>query len=165
MIAVIFEVWPADGRKQTYLDIAAKLKPELEQIDGFLSIERFQSLVDDRKLLSLSFWRDEEAVKAWRNVEHHRQAQAAGRGGVLRDYRLRVAARGARLRHDRARRGAGRFARKEWIGRADDQPAADDATCSADLAVAQFPCPRDAAARPGTLVRQVPVQHPSDPEF
>ena len=91
MIAVIFEVWPADGRKQTYLDIAASLKPELEQIDGFLSIERFQSLVDDKKLLSLSFWRDEAAVQAWRNVEHHRQAQKAGRAGVFRDYRLRVA--------------------------------------------------------------------------
>ena len=91
MIAVIFEVWPADGRKQTYLDIAAKLKPELEQIDGFLSIERFQSLADDSKILSLSFWRDEAAVKAWRNVEHHRQAQQSGRAGVFRDYRLRVA--------------------------------------------------------------------------
>jgi heme-degrading monooxygenase HmoA len=91
MIAVIFEVWPADGRKQTYLDIAASLRPELEKIDGFLSIERFQSLTDETKLLSLSFWRDETAVQAWRNVEHHRQAQAAGRGGVLRDYRLRVA--------------------------------------------------------------------------
>jgi heme-degrading monooxygenase HmoA len=91
MIAVIFEVWPADGRKQTYLDIAASLKSELERIDGFLSIERFQSLVDETKLLSLSFWRDEGAVQAWRNVEHHRQAQKAGRGGVLRDYRLRVA--------------------------------------------------------------------------
>ena len=91
MIAVIFEVWPADGRKQTYLDIAAELKLELEKIDGFLSIERFQSLVDDTKLLSLSFWRDEAAVKAWRNVEHHRQAQHAGRSGVFRDYRLRVA--------------------------------------------------------------------------
>ena len=90
MIAVIFEVWPADGKKQTYLDIAASLKPELERIDGFLSIERFQSLVDESKLLSLSFWRDEEAVKAWRNVEHHREAQAAGRGGVFRDYRLRI---------------------------------------------------------------------------
>ena len=92
MIAVIFEVWPADGRRQTYLDIAARLKPELERIDGFISIERFQSLADNTKLLSLSFWRDEAAVQAWRNVEHHRQAQAAGRGGVLRDYRLRVAA-------------------------------------------------------------------------
>jgi heme-degrading monooxygenase HmoA len=92
MIAVIFEVWPAEGRKQTYLDIAANLKPELERIDGFISIERFQSLTDETKLLSLSFWRNEEAVKAWRNVEHHRQAQAAGRSGVLRDYRLRVAA-------------------------------------------------------------------------
>ena len=91
MIAVIFEVWPADGRKQTYLDIAASLRPELEQIDGFISIERFQSLSDDKKLLSLSFWRDEAAVQAWRNVEHHRQAQKAGREGVFRDYRLRVA--------------------------------------------------------------------------
>jgi heme-degrading monooxygenase HmoA len=91
MIAVIFEVWPSDGRKQTYLDIAAELKPELERIDGFLSIERFQSLVDETKLLSLSFWRDEAAVAAWRNVEPHRSAQKAGRNGVLRDYRLRVA--------------------------------------------------------------------------
>ena len=91
MIAVIFEVWPAAGRKQTYLDIAAELKPDLEKIDGFLSIERFQSLTDDSKLLSLSFWRDEAAVKAWRTLEHHRQAQHAGRSGVFRDYRLRVA--------------------------------------------------------------------------
>ena len=91
MIAVIFEVWPADGHKQTYLDIAAGLKPELERIDGFISIERFQSLVDDSKLLSLSFWRDEAAVQAWRNLDHHRQAQKAGREGVFRDYRLRVA--------------------------------------------------------------------------
>jgi len=91
MIAVIFEVWLADGRKQTYLDIAAELRPELEKIDGFLSIERFQSLTDESKLLSLSFWRDEAAVKAWRTLEHHRQAQKAGRGGVFRDYRLRVA--------------------------------------------------------------------------
>jgi len=91
MIAVIFEVWPADGRKQTYLDIAAELRLELERIDGFLSIERFQSLSDETKILSLSFWRDEAAVAAWRNTEHHRSAQQAGRGGVFRDYRLRVA--------------------------------------------------------------------------
>lgn len=91
MIAVIFEVWPADGRKQAYLDLAAGLRPELERIDGFVSIERFQSLTDDGKLLSLSFWRDEAAVAAWRNLEHHRAAQKAGRGGVFRDYRLRVA--------------------------------------------------------------------------
>ena len=91
MIAVIFEVWPADGRKQTYLDIAAELRPELERIDGFLSIERFQSLSDEAKILSLSFWRDEAAVAAWRNGEHHRSAQKAGRSGVFRDYRLRVA--------------------------------------------------------------------------
>jgi heme-degrading monooxygenase HmoA len=91
MIAVIFEVWPGEDRSQTYLDIAASLKPELEKIDGFLSIERFQSLVDDSKILSLSFWRDEAAVKAWRTLEHHREAQKAGREGVFREYRLRVA--------------------------------------------------------------------------
>ena len=91
MIAVIFEVWPADGSKQTYLDIAASLRPKLDQIDGFISIERFQSLTDDKKLLSLSFWRDEAAVAAWRTVEGHRAAQKRGRGGVLSDYRLRIA--------------------------------------------------------------------------
>jgi heme-degrading monooxygenase HmoA len=91
MIAVIFEVWPASGRKEDYLDIAARLKPELEKIEGFMSVERFQSLADPSKLLSLSFWRDEEAVRNWRNREQHRASQAAGRGGVFSDYRLRVA--------------------------------------------------------------------------
>jgi heme-degrading monooxygenase HmoA len=90
MIAVIFEVWPADGHKPTYLDIAASLRAELQTMDGFISIERFQSLADETKLLSLSFWRD-EAVAAWRNVEHHRAAQKSGRAGVFRDYRLRIA--------------------------------------------------------------------------
>jgi heme-degrading monooxygenase HmoA len=92
MIAVIFEVTPAEGRRQQYLDIAAALKPTLERIDGFISVERFQSLADPGRLLSLSFWRDEAAVQAWRNVEAHRGAQAAGRDGVFADYRLRVAA-------------------------------------------------------------------------
>lgn len=91
MIAVIFEVWPAEGRRQEYLDIAAGLRPLLAGIDGFLSIERFESLSEPGKLLSLSFWRDEDAVKAWRNVEAHRMAQAAGRDGIFRDYRLRIA--------------------------------------------------------------------------
>ena len=91
MIAVIFEVWPAEGRQAAYLDTAAALRPELERIDGFVSIERFQSLAEPGKLLSLSFWRDEAAVAAWRQREAHRAAQAAGRGGVFRDYRLRVA--------------------------------------------------------------------------
>ena len=90
MIAVIFEVWPNSGRKQDYLDIAARLKPELEKIEGFISVERFQSLSDETKLLSLSFWRDEEAVKRWRNFAEHRQAQRLGRESVFRDYRLRV---------------------------------------------------------------------------
>src|SRR4051812_25990210 len=91
MIAVLFEVWPASGRKEDYLDIAATLKPELEKIDGFISVERFQSLTDPGKLLSLSFWRDEEAVRNWRNQVHHRESQAAGRSGVFSDYRLRIA--------------------------------------------------------------------------
>jgi heme-degrading monooxygenase HmoA len=91
MIAVIFEVWPADGRKADYLDHGARLRSDLERVDGFISVERFQSLADPDKLLSLSFWRDEAAVAAWRRDDGHRAAQAAGRGGVFRDYRLRVA--------------------------------------------------------------------------
>ena len=91
MIAVIFEVWPAPGRRQKYLDLAAALRPQLEAIDGFVSIERFQSLTDPGKLLSLSFWRDEEAVHAWRNLPAHRATQAEGRAGIFSDYRLRVA--------------------------------------------------------------------------
>lgn len=91
MIAVIFEVWPEAGRKQEYLDIAADLRPLLAGIDGFISIERFESLAEPGKLLSLSFWRDEQAVADWRALEAHRAAQSRGRGGVFRDYRLRVA--------------------------------------------------------------------------
>ncbi|BCH28008.1 antibiotic biosynthesis monooxygenase family protein [Mesorhizobium sp. L-8-3] len=91
MIAVIFEVVPADGRRDAYLGIAADLRPLLDGIDGFVSVERFQSLSDPSRLLSLSFWRDEEAVKAWRNTEPHRNAQNAGRGGIFADYRLRIA--------------------------------------------------------------------------
>jgi heme-degrading monooxygenase HmoA len=90
MIAVIFEVEPAD--RDAYLRIAAELRPLLDEIDGFVSIERFQSLSDPDRMLSLSFWRDEAAVARWRNLEAHRHAQAAGRAEVLRDYRLRVAA-------------------------------------------------------------------------
>jgi heme-degrading monooxygenase HmoA len=91
MIAVIFEVWPHSEHKQQYLDIAARLRPLLERIDGFISIERFESLSEPGKILSLSFFRDEKAVEAWRNTEAHRQAQAGGRAGVFDDYRLRIA--------------------------------------------------------------------------
>lgn len=91
MIAVLFEVWPAQGRKQQYLDIAAELRPLLDQIDGFISIERFKSLAEPGKLLSLSVFRDEAAVKQWRSLEQHRAAQARGRAEVFADYRLRVA--------------------------------------------------------------------------
>ncbi|WP_374309967.1 antibiotic biosynthesis monooxygenase [Dongia sp.] len=91
MIAVIFEVEPVAAHRDAYLDIAAKLKPELEKIDGFISVERFQSITNPGKMLSLSFFRDEEAVKQWRNLEVHRRAQEAGRGGLFAGYRLRVA--------------------------------------------------------------------------
>jgi heme-degrading monooxygenase HmoA len=91
LIAIIFEVFPVEGRRQDYLHIAARLRPELEKIDGFISIERFASLTTEGKILSLSFFRDEAAVEAWRNLEAHRLAQIKGRGGVFADYRLRVA--------------------------------------------------------------------------
>jgi heme-degrading monooxygenase HmoA len=91
MIAVIFEVTPAPGRKEEYLDLAARLRPALEQTDGFISIERFASLTNEGKVLSLSFWRDEAAVRRWRELEAHRAAQARGRAGIFSDYRLRVA--------------------------------------------------------------------------
>ncbi|MBI0435095.1 antibiotic biosynthesis monooxygenase [Roseomonas sp. KE0001] len=92
MIAVLFEVRPAEGHQDRYLEIAARLRAELDTIDGFISVERFRSLSDPGKLLSLSFFRDEAAVRAWRNLPSHRAAQAAGRGGVFAGYRLRVAA-------------------------------------------------------------------------
>jgi heme-degrading monooxygenase HmoA len=91
MIAVIFEVWPHPDHRNDYFDLAATLKPPLETIDGFISVERFESLTDKGKLLSLSFWRDEDAVARWRNLAEHRAAQAKGRGGIFRDYRLRIA--------------------------------------------------------------------------
>lgn len=91
MIAVIFEVIPHADKKQAYLDMAAEMRPLVEQIDGFISVERFQSLTDPDKLLSVSFFRDEAALDAWRKLTQHRKAQAAGRGSFFKDYRLRVA--------------------------------------------------------------------------
>jgi heme-degrading monooxygenase HmoA len=91
MIAVIFEVIPHPGHREAYLDAAAKLRPLLEQMDGFVSIERFESLTEPGKVLSLSFWRDEEAVAQWRRLEAHRKTQELGRNAYFADYRLRVA--------------------------------------------------------------------------
>jgi heme-degrading monooxygenase HmoA len=92
MHVVIFEVRPKAGRKDEYLDIAGALRPKLEQIDGFISIERFASLSDEGKVLSLSFWRDEAAVIRWRAHAEHQAAQARGRHELFEDYRIRVAA-------------------------------------------------------------------------
>ena len=91
MIAVIFEVYPHPDHKAEYLDIAAAMRPMLDEIDGFISVERFQSLTNPDKLLSLSFFRDEEAVKNWRTLSAHRGAQSKGRGGIFTDYHLRIA--------------------------------------------------------------------------
>ena len=91
MIAVIFEAVTSPDSKSAYLDAAAKLRPLLANVDGFLSIERFESLTQPGKILSLSFWRDAAAVERWRNLPEHREVQAAGRAGIFSDYRLRVA--------------------------------------------------------------------------
>ncbi|MBO28658.1 MAG: antibiotic biosynthesis monooxygenase [Rhodobacteraceae bacterium] len=91
MIAVIFEVYPDPDRRTEYLDLAAKMRPLVEQIDGFISVERFQSLTDPDKLLSISVFRDEEALEEWRKLTAHRGAQQLGRDTIFRDYRLRVA--------------------------------------------------------------------------
>ena len=91
MIAIIFESKPHPDQRDRYLDAAARLKPLLADIDGFISVERFQSLTDPEKILSISFWRDEEAVAKWRQVEQHRRIQEAGRKAIFADYRLRVA--------------------------------------------------------------------------
>lgn len=90
MIGIIFEVFPKEGERDHYLDLAADLRPELEKMDGFISVERFQSLTNPSKMLSLSFWRDEEAVKQWRNRPAHKRAQSTGRSRIFDDYQLRV---------------------------------------------------------------------------
>lgn len=90
MIGIIFEVRVREDRREEYLEIAASLRTQLEKVDGFISVERFQSLTDPGKLLSLSFFRDEEAVNQWRALESHRIAQSKGRGGIFEDYRLKV---------------------------------------------------------------------------
>lgn len=91
MVVVIFEVWPTEGRTAEYFDLAATLRGDLQQVDGFVSIERFESVAKPGKFVSLSFWRDEESIARWRNLETHRRAQAQGRAGIFADYRLRVA--------------------------------------------------------------------------
>ena len=91
MLAVIFELWPAAGRATEYFDLAAGLRADLERVDGFISIERFQSVVTPDKFVSISFWRDEAAIAQWRRLESHRAAQHRGRAGVFANYRLRVA--------------------------------------------------------------------------
>ena len=91
MIAVIFEVEPKPGHATTYFDIAAELRPVVEQVDGFISIERFESLSQPGKYLSLSFWRDEAAISAWRKHSSHQQAQDTGKNELFERYRIRVA--------------------------------------------------------------------------
>lgn len=91
MMAVIFEVWPAEGKRDEYLRLAAEIRSHLATFDGLISVERFESLYEEGKILSLQFWRDEASIAAWRNDMAHRRLQAAGRSHLFRDYRLRVA--------------------------------------------------------------------------
>jgi heme-degrading monooxygenase HmoA len=91
MIAVIFEFTPAPGRFAEYMDLVGQLKPELDQAEGFISLERFESIAAPGKFVSLQFWRDEESVRRWRNLQQHREAQRKGRGGIFASYRLRIA--------------------------------------------------------------------------
>jgi len=91
MMAVIFEFWPAEGRREDYLRLAASLRSEVEKIDGFISVERFESLYEEGKLLSLQFWRDDEAIARWRAHLEHRRVQTLGRAEMFTDYRLRIA--------------------------------------------------------------------------
>jgi len=91
MIAVIFEVTPEPEQGDRYFELAAQLRDKLDGLDGFISIERFQSLVDENKFVSLSFWRDRDAVENWYRLSDHRDAQQEGRKGIFKDYRIRVA--------------------------------------------------------------------------
>ena len=91
MFVVVFEVQPKPGREQDYLEIAASLKPDVERIEGFISVERFQSVSTPGKLVSISFWRDSDAVKRWREHNRHHLAQLSGRGQIFADYRISVA--------------------------------------------------------------------------
>ena len=91
MFAVIFEVEPEIGSAQEYFDLAAELRPELEKIDGFISVERFTSMYNEGKYLSVSFWRDENALNQWREHLGHRDAQEKGITNIFRNYRIRVA--------------------------------------------------------------------------
>ena len=91
MVVVIFEVEPLPGKAAAYFDLAATLRAQLEKRDGFISIERFESVTTPGKFVSISYWRDEAAVAAWRNVEEHRAVQAKGRSDIFKDYRIRVA--------------------------------------------------------------------------
>ena len=91
MIAVIFEFTPAEGRFKDYMELVAGLKADLEKAEGFISLERFESITTKGRFISLQFWRDEECVRKWRTLQKHREAQKQGRGGILKDYRLRIA--------------------------------------------------------------------------
>ena len=91
MIAVIFEFTPAEGRFPDYMELVGTLKTDLDKADGFISLERFESITNKGKFVSLQFWRDEESVRKWRNLQRHREVQAKGRAEIFKSYRLRIA--------------------------------------------------------------------------
>ena len=91
MIAVIFEFTPAEGRFPEYMKLVETLREDLAKAEGFISLERFESITNKGKFVSLQFWKDEESVRKWRNLQKHREAQKRGRGGIFKSYRLRIA--------------------------------------------------------------------------
>ena len=91
MIAVIFEFTPREGRFPEYMELVAQLKPELDKAEGFISLERFESITTPGKFVSLQFWKDEASVAKWRTLQRHREAQKKGRAGIFASYRLRIA--------------------------------------------------------------------------
>ena len=91
MIAVIFEFTPAEGRFADYLALVETLRQDLAEAEGFISLERFESITSKGKFVSLQYWRDEECVRKWRTLQKHREAQKKGRAGIFKSYRLRIA--------------------------------------------------------------------------
>ena len=90
MFSVLFEVHPKPDQWDAYLGYVKMLRPELEQVEGFVDNIQYRSLNREGWILSLSNWQDEKAVVRWRTKMRHHEVQELGRGEVLLDYHLRV---------------------------------------------------------------------------
>ncbi|HJA07813.1 MAG TPA: antibiotic biosynthesis monooxygenase [Candidatus Mailhella merdigallinarum] len=90
-IVVLFEVTPTAEGRQRYLELAASLKKLLAEAKGFIRAERFSSLTEEGKLLSMNLWESEDDVDAWRNTLDHRISQMEGRNKLFKKYTITVA--------------------------------------------------------------------------